>query len=248
MTDERLFRNRMTELAERAVTTGRHTYSDFLGLHERELLGRMSRELAFAEPSLFGGAGGCERVIARFGGPDRGEPFPIACVKAEPAQQKFADRLTHRDALGAILNIGLEREMIGDIYIKDNIIYFFCLPRVLPVLLGELTRARHTTLRCSEIPALPEGVGAATGEERIQISSERADVILAAAYRLSREESLTLFREARVYVDGRLFENNSGILSPGCVVSVRGMGRFRYLGFDSQSRKGKLNARIARWL
>lgn len=248
MIDEKIFKNRITELAERAYVSSRYTYTDFLGLYELDILSRMKREVVYAGLSLFGGADDCERVVARFGNAAVDEPFPIACVKAEPLQQKFADRLTHRDALGAILNLGIERDTIGDIYISENIIYFFCLKNVLPVILNDLKTVKRTTIRCSEIECLPEGVGTAIGEEMIQISSERADVIVAAAYRFSREESLSLFREKKVFIDGRICENNSETLTPGCVVSVRGHGRFRYLGYNSLSRKGKLNAHIARWL
>ena len=69
-------------------------------------------------------------------------------------------------------------------------------------------------------------------------------MLVAAVFRLSREESLALFREKRVYADGKLTENNSGSAKDGAVLSVRGYGRFRYLGVLSTSKKGKLNIRV----
>jgi RNA-binding protein YlmH len=251
MTEDNLLRNRFAELAQRAYMTGKYSYSNFLGLHEADVLLGIQTELSYAGIFLFGGAKDCERKIARFGSAEicgYDEPFPVSCIRAEPLQQKFADALTHRDVLGALMNLGIERDLIGDIYLKDNVIYFFCLERVSKMLISDFTKVKHTPLRSKIIDALPDGVGSETAEEAVQIASERADVLVAAAYRLSREESLELFRELKVYLDGRLCENNSGIVKPGTVISVRGHGRFRYLGYDTLSRKGKLNAKIAKWV
>lgn len=248
MTDDKFLVKRFAELAERAYASGRFAYSDFLGLNEIDILMRMKNELEYAGLTLWGGASDCERVIARFGNCGYDESYPITCLSASPLQQKFADKLTHRDILGALMNLGIERDLIGDIYIKDNVAYLFCLSRVTPVIISDFTKAKHTTLVCREVDALPDGAGSEPVEEKIQIASERADVIVAAVYDLSREESLDFFREGKVFIDGRQCENNSSVVKPGVVVSVRGKGRFRYLGYENLSRKGKLNARIEKWV
>ena len=61
---------------------------------------------------------------------------------------------------------------------------------------------------------------------------------------ISREESLGLFKKGLVFVCGRQTENNSYAPKPADVVSVRGRGRFIYLGTTGLSKKGKLNAEI----
>ena len=49
----------------------------------------------------------------------------------------------------------------------------------------------------------------------VQVQSLRADAVLAKVYNLSREKSLELFRAGKVYVNGRLCENNSRQLKSG---------------------------------
>lgn len=239
---------RFAELAERAYSGGRYTFTDFLGLSERDLLLQKERELSYAGLTLFGGTEGCERVMARFGSeeicPRDDGGFPIACIKAEPLQQKFADALTHRDLLGALMNLSIAREKLGDIALVGNVAYLFCAESVLPIILEELVQAKRTRLRCTVAETVPQGLCSRTEERFLQIASERMDVLVAAVYRLSREESLTLFREKRIFSDGRLTENNSGAAKEGAIVSVRGFGRFRYLGVLSTSKKGKLNIRV----
>lgn len=247
-TEEALLRRRFEELAARAYATGRCTYTDFLGLSETDVLRRAEHDVAYAGLTVFGGADGCERVIARFGEGDGTDDFPIACVRVTPAAPKFADALTHRDVLGALMNLGIERDTLGDIFLQDNTAYLFCLPTVLPLVLQELTRIRRTAVECTVIGALPDGVAGRTEETAVQVASERADVLVAAVWRLSREKSLELFSHGRVFVNGRLTENNSGTLPAGAVVSVRGYGRFRYGGVTSTSRKGKLNVTVYRYV
>lgn len=241
--DELQKMRRYGELAERAYSTGRCLFTDFLSMDEIDLLLQCKTEIDYAGVTLFGGAEGCERAVARFG--DGGADFPIVCIKAEPVQQKFADPLTHRDLLGALMHLNIAREKIGDIFLHENIGYLFCIESVAPVILDELTKARRTKLRCTVCSELPADMTTRTEERVLQIASERMDVLVAAVFKLSREESLALFREKKVFANGRCTENNSGTAKPDSIISVRHYGRFRYLGVLSTSKKGKLNIRIA---
>ena len=72
----------------------------------------------------------------------------------------------------------------------------------------------------------------------------RLDGLVAEIYHLSRSQSLTLFREKRVFVNGRLMENNSRSCKPGEVVNVRGFGKFIYDGIGYTTKKGKQRVRI----
>ncbi len=74
----------------------------------------------------------------------------------------------------------------------------------------------------------------------IQVSSLRVDGVLAKVYNMSREKSLELFRAGKVYVDGRLCENNSRLLKAGETVNARGYGKFALTGEPRETRKGKL--------
>lgn len=211
-------------------------------MDEVDLLLQCKSEVEYAGLTLFGGTEGCERVMARFG--EWEEPFPIRCIKAEPAQQKFADALTHRDLLGAMMNLDIAREALGDIYLLDNVGYIFCKDSVAPILLEELTKARHTSLRCSLCDEIPPELCTRTEEKLLQVASLRADVLVAGVFNLSREESLELFRKRLVFIDGRCTENNSGTVNENSVLSVRHHGKFRFVSVVSTSRKGKLNVKV----
>ena len=126
--DELMVKKRLLELAEKAYSRGTYTFTSFLGLAEQDILARLERDIQHVPKTLFGGAEGCQRVMVRFGDEDLCGyelPFPIVCLKAAPTAPKFADQLTHRDILGALMNLGITREQLGDIVLRDNVADIF---------------------------------------------------------------------------------------------------------------------------
>ena len=120
--DERFLASRLKELSKRSYNRGIWTYSDFLTMAEQALVS-LSAENEF---ELVGGFDAAERRLVIFGSEDScGYQFepPIKVVKIEPVSKKFSDALTHRDFLGAIMSLGIKREVLGDIVVRENIGY-----------------------------------------------------------------------------------------------------------------------------
>ena len=61
---------------------------------------------------------------------------------------------------------------------------------------------------------------------------------------MSREDSQSLFTKGLVFADGRQIESASYQPKINEKISVRGHGRFIYLGQKSFSKKGKLNVEV----
>jgi len=247
MVENELLKKRFTELANKSYNAGIYMFTDFLGLAEQALFNEAKQNFRGIPYTAFGGVASAERVMIRFGDEENlgyTEPFPIVCIKAEPISQKFADKLTHRDFLGAILNLGIERATLGDIPIVDNVGYIFAKEDIAPYILSELKRVKHTDVKLSIADTLPEGDLYRTERKKIQANGERIDAVIAKVYSISRDDSLSLFHKRLVYVDGRLCENNSYIPKKDEVISVRGYGRMIYRGYETTSKKGKLNIEV----
>ena len=248
MTEDReLFIRHLADLSRRADSGCYYTFTRFLGLAEQSALREAAPRLA-VPPVLFGGCEGAERVIARFGdGEEIGydEPFPIVCLKIAPRSQKFADKLTHRDFLGAILNLGIERSRLGDIVIRDNVGYVFAREDIAVYIADSLSRIKHTDVRATVTEELPEdGELYKTEMRRIQLSGERVDAVIAKVFSLSRDDAQALFKRGLVFVSGRCVESVSHTPRDGDVISVRGYGRFIYRGYSSLTKKGNLNIEV----
>ncbi len=246
--EEQIFINRLYDLAENACATGKYRFTGFLGLHEQNLLLKEQQNLSFAGLELSGGCADAERRMARFGSSGicgYEQPFPIALLRLTPVSKKYADVLSHRDVLGALMGLGIERSTVGDIYIKDNVAFVFVAEQMAELVCRELSSAKHTTLVSERIEALPDGVGTALREEAFLVASERLDCVVTAVFNLSRETAAELFRHEKVFVNGKLMQG-SRTAPENAVISVRGFGRFRYGGVNSLSRKGK--PRVTVWI
>lgn len=242
--DYELLKKRFIELSRKADSQCYFTFTDFLGLAEQSAFFEVQSKLSGAKYTAFGGAEGAERVVIRFGDEDEigySAPFPIVTIKAAPVSPKFADKLTHRDFLGALLNLGIERSTLGDIVIIDNVGYIFALEDIAQYIVDSLSRVKHTDVRLSITDTLPEGELYHTEPKKIQANGERLDAVIAKVFSLSREDAQRLFAKRLVFASGRLIESTSYIPKENERISVRGYGRMIYRGYESLSKKGKLN-------
>lgn len=245
--DTELLKKRFIELSRKSFNTGIFTFTDFLGLNEQSAFNEIKKELRGVRYEAFGGALGAERVIIRFGSVDElgySVPYPISIIKAEPVSRKYADKLTHRDFLGAILNLGIERDTLGDIVIIDNVGYIFALESIAPYIAEGLLKVKRTDVCAKIVTELPAGELYRTEQRTVQISSERLDSVIARVFSLSREDAQMLFKKRLVFADGREIDSTSYTPKKNEKISVRGHGRFIYLGTKSLSKKGKLNVSV----
>lgn len=240
------FKNRLKELADKSYAQGIFTFTGFMGLSEQELFWQTEPELKFAGYTLCGGRGSAERKVVRFG--DSGElgyetDFPIVCIHITPKQPKFADALSHRDFLGALMNLGIDRSTVGDIIVGDKEGCLFCLETVAEFICQNLNQIKHTNINCQIVNPHDE-ISLISADEpekiTIQVASLRLDAVLAKVYHKSRNECQEWICGGKVYVDGRLCENPSRSLKNGETVNARGYGKFVLLGEAGTTRKGKL--------
>ncbi len=230
----------LLDLAERSYERNYNTFSEFLNLDEISSLYALSLPVDF---SLYGGYEGAERRVACFGNGEYAD-YPIDCIRLSPVSRKFADSLTHRDFLGAVMNLGINRNTVGDIVIKDNIGYLFCLESISDYIISNLTRIKHTTVSCTLEEKGVEFTPPEPETLETTVSSLRADAVCASVYRLSRSGMSELFREKKVFINSRLCEKESVALKEGDIVSVRGYGRFVFGGEIRETKRKRLAVRV----
>ena len=244
---DEIFSKRVAEWANRSWNQGVYCFSHFLDLAQRSDFLSLLPSLPPVGWTLFGGAEGCERQMLRFGSEEAcgyEAPFPIVCLKISPLSAKFAEPLTHRDYLGSLMALGMERETMGDIVVKKDGAYLFCEERMAPYIMDRFVQARHTALSCEIADHLPEGALFETRRMTVQLSSQRTDALVAHVFKMSRGEAQGLFPAGKIFVSGRLCESPGFTPKPGDIVSVRGFGRMKYVGVESLSKKGKENTVI----
>ncbi len=242
-----LFQKQVRELADRSYRQMIYTNTDFLTLEQQSWVYEMERELSFVPWELWGGTQSCERRILRFGSESLlgyEMPWPIDCLTAEPLQARFSDDLTHRDYLGALMHLGIRREMLGDIIVREHAAYIFCLDHMSDFVMSELGTVRHTSMRLKKTEQVPADAAPKLSEESFVVASERLDALVAKACRMSRSAAADLIHGKKVFLNGRLAVSSSAAPAPGTAVSVRGVGKFIYIGKEADTRKGNIRVSV----
>ena len=236
MENETLLKKRLAELSHRAFERGYTTYSTFLNLQEISILKSLKVDSKY---SLFGGYENADRCVAAFSN-DEIYSYPIVCIKIKPLQQKFSDRLTHRDFLGALMNLGIERGMLGDIKIINNEGYLFCLDKISQYIVDNLSSIKHTSVKCKIIDDIPELFNQIPDEEEYIVSSLRIDTVVSAVFKMSRNSASQLINQEKIFINSKTVYKDSIQLKEGDVVSVRGYGKFIYSQTVNETRKHKM--------
>lgn len=249
--DDALLQKRFLELAEKAYARGTYTFTNFLGLAEQDLFALVRRELVHVPHSLFGGCDGCERVMVRFGDRDLcgyDQPFPILCVKAAPLSQKFADKLTHRDFLGALMNLRIKREAIGDILVGEGLAVAFLWEPVFQPVLDELAKVGRVGVTLT--PGLPEQLPQAHSFAEINgtVSSLRLDSITALVTRQGRDAAARLIRSGQVSVNALAVDSVSRRVDAGDTISIRGHGKFIVREIGAPTKKDRLHITCLKYI
>ena len=239
--EEVVFRSRIQDLARLAERRGCVLYSDFLSLNEQSILQELLPALPLSGCEWDGGYAQAERKMAAFIPYYGDEPaFPIVCVKLVPANRKYAEKLTHRDILGALMHLGMERSRLGDIAVTEEEALIFCSEAFAQVICDELRQVRHTSVVCSVCDAKELDYEPKLQRSRSSIASVRLDALIAAAFHESRSSLLGLIEGGKVFVNGKQVTSNAFIPKENDIISVRGMGRFRFSGQEGTSKKGRI--------
>ena len=236
---DELIKNKLFDLANKSYNKGISTNTKFLNLHEQDIFESLTKSLSFANPSLYGGNENCERKLVLFN--SQNYTNIIKCIKIYPKNQKFSDKLTHRDFLGAILNLGIDYSFIGDIFVMDNIAIVFCLVEVSDYILNNLSKVKHTTIQSCYIDLNLVDISKNFKDKKISSNSLRIDAIISKIYSLNRESSKELFLKTYVSVRDMVCLNNSKNISIKDIISVRGYGKFIVFNIEEYKNKYLIN-------
>ena len=242
--EERYLKSRLQELSDRSYSRGIWQYSDFLTLAEQNLIP------SAAICSMDGGYEAAERRLAVFGSEKlcsyEASP-PISYVHFQPVNEKFAEKLTHRDYLGSLMACGIKRSCLGDIVMDGSSAYVICLENIAQYLCDNISSVRRTPVTGKICSALPDGLLKEPESKNIPAASLRTDVLISAVWHLSRSDAKELFSREMVFCNGRTVSSPDFQPEEGSIISVRGKGRFRINEIAGRTKKGRLSVSVSIW-
>ena len=158
-------------------------------------------------------------------------------VKAVLIKGSSYRELSHRDYLGSILALGIDRVAIGDIVILDgHSAVVFCTSKIQEFLLHSIGRIASDKVTVKEYTH--------NGELEIKksfmpisdtVASDRLDCVVAALTNLSREKAQNLIRSGLCELDYLPETRCDRQITPPCTVTARGYGKYNILSFDGET-------------
>ena len=234
----------MNDLANKAIKTG-FAASKFLTPAESQSVSEHFSRRKDAKLIVDGGFEGAERTRAVFANPDWGEYERADLFTALKVSHRPQDTLGHRDILGALMALGIERETVGDIIIDEAVAAFVCLPELGEYIKENFTKAGRVGLEVSvigldELPAHEEELTIKTDT----VASLRLDAVLSAAFDMSRTKATELIAAGCVSFNHQVCLRADKEVGVDSLLSVRGLGRAKLLEIGGLSRKGRSFIRI----
>ena len=218
-------------------------FSCFLNEAETEVVKQYVSQAHFGyNTAFFGGYDGAERnifgVFPKWDECDKGK-YPIAALRA----QKGYDRsLSHRDYLGCVLSLGIDRSKIGDILVDDKGAYIFAAEDIADFVCLNIKKIANCGVKIKRVLINEEDLPKREYEQIMTVSASlRLDAVLAAALRISRRESSAYIAGGRVSVNHRQIFENSFEIKPGDLISVRGSGRLILKEIGTGTKSGKIH-------
>ena len=248
--DELLLQKRLIDLSNTAYRRDIVTFSDFLNLNELNILHSTPKNLFPCGYKTFGGYELAERQMVAFL-PDAlyyEYFYPLQVLRIRPTNKKFAEELSHRDYLGSILSLGIERSKIGDLLPKEDSCILFCHENMADYLIDHLTKIRHTMVTVTREESGDIEYAPSLEEIKGTVPSVRLDTVLSVAYPMSRSKLTAHIEAGRVFVNGKLITNNGYHLKEGDIISVRHMGRILYHGILSETKKGRYYISVGKYI
>ena len=199
------------------------------------------RKRIYVLPEYMDGVGGADELVSF--GVDLG-----ICVFKVSGSGFY--QLSHRDFMGAVLGLGIERSVIGDIiFFEDNTAVMMCDSLIAPFLLDSLDSVGRDKVKVSRIELdadfTPPRRYAPVSDT---VASARLDCVVASLCALSREKARQTVLDGAVEMNYQICEQPDREIKPVCIISVRGYGKFRVLSVDEKTKKGRYRLRGEKFL
>src|SRR5699024_3027031 len=226
------------EIAERNY---QHVLTDFLDPREQYILDTIVGSFEGLRDHYFGGGNEAERkraIIAPDYFTPEEEDFEIVLIELN-YPTKFVT-LTHRNILGTIMSLGIDRNQLGDIIVNEKI-QFVLTKRFESYIMLELTKIKGAGIKLSSIPfqnMIQSNENWVTRDTTV--SAMRLDVIVKHITNTSRALSKKLIEGKRVKVNHREIERVDFLVEENDLLSIKGYGRAKIVANNGESKKGKL--------
>lgn len=246
MQESSILVNKLLDYAERAYTEQDFLkFTDFLDENQISTVISLYKNRYFENFVLNGGYQGAERKILCVYSENEPENFPIRILKLNFNNTQY---LSHRNILGALMNLNIKRSLIGDICIFNNFAYLICNNIAADVVFNDLKNVGKSSIRIEEISTNEFSYTPETKEETYIITSNRLDCIVSALIKSSRNKASELINASLVFINGEVIKNDSKKISENSKISIRGYGKFTISDMSQRTGRDRIKLVVKKFI
>lgn len=226
------------------------TATGLLDSHEQALARQVMMHATDVRTFLWGGYEGAERrmlVCVPSEMPKEASEGLLAVLRvSKPA---ISRELSHRDYLGSMLGLGIDRSVTGDILVRNDGADIIIVPEIADFLLEEYIQVGRTHVS-RELKPLSELIIPEVRTQMIKdtVPSARLDSVIASAFKLSRSKASEAIRGGIVSVDHIECLKPDARVEEGSILVLKGKGKALLKEIGGESKKGRIWVILEKYL
>ncbi len=248
---DRLVLAKLLDKAGFTAKTNKPAHSEFLDPHQAVLAERILTSMDACEYMLFGGFPGAERVIAvfypDFMNEDEREEYNEAILKVLEIKPNTSGSLSHRDYLGALMALGIRREVTGDIIVELGKCNIVVLNDISPYIASNLLKVGNIGVNLTILDRMDLSIPVAKAVEiKTTVAALRLDSVCAPAFGISRSKAVEFIKAGKVNLNWEITQNPDKAVQEGDTISIKGKGRAILERVGGRTRKDRLTINISK--
>jgi RNA-binding protein YlmH len=220
---------------KKIASLGDIVLTDFLDFEEQNEI--YALEKSHIEIELFGGFDDAERKRALIGSSNNNQnDFDIVIIQSSFDSKYGA--IGHRNVLGTIMSLGIERNTFGDIVVEDNLITIFVSKEISEYLIKNLSMISRQRMNWEIISSFKQS-NIKEEVKTINVASMRLDAVVAKSINVGRSEAVEIINSGNVLINHKQCLNITHNVKEQDILSIRKFGRIEILEIVGLSKKNR---------
>lgn len=250
--DNKIFVSKIIDKALKAQNSHCITSTDFLDPYQSNIIKKSIAAGSQVNCVFYGGYSGAEREIVIFcpQGTSLSDfqsfEYPLKIIEVKT---KSRVTLTHRDFLGSLMGLGIKREKIGDILVRDEFCYVVVLKDIADYIKYNLTKVGNVYVEIETVDTGELGVSPPKVKEiSSTVASLRLDSVASVGFGMSRSKAADFIKAEKVYVNWEIANSVSKLVKEGDTISIRGKGRVVLEKIGNTTKKDRIHILMKKYI
>lgn len=164
-------------------------------------------------------------------------PFPVLILEIK--NKSNFSKLKHKDYLGAIMSLGVERNKLGDLVLIEDSCYIPVVNEIGSYIISNLNQIGKSPVEIKVIEDLNKLPSVQFEEIIINVQSLRVDSVVSKLINASRNKAVELIDSGKVFLNYVKSKDKSQDIKFNDRVTIRGTGKFIISNLVGNTKSGK---------